>query len=505
MKFNVLNRKKNQVTRNHQGGLAYKMAPKMELYTAVVTASLSNKIYETDKERLKRIIQLIKKVDHYFVAQLAIYTREAMYLRSIPIVLVVELSKIHNGDSLIKNTVARVVKRADEITELLAYYQLSNQRTGEKKLNKLSKQIQKGLSIAFNNFDEYQFAKYNRNTAVTLKDALFLTHPKANSDAQQLLFNKIAKDTLEVPYTWEVELSKVGQLSFRSPEKKAKAFTRKWEELIDSKRLGYMATMRNLRNILQANVSGQHIKKIGALLSDPTQVRKSKQLPFRFLAAYRELEIFQSSYASYLMDCLEKAVQVSVENIKGFGIDTKVVLAADVSGSMYSPVSAKSKIRCFDIGLVLSMLMRSKSDNVITGIFGDTWKTVNLPKNNILGNALALNRIEGSVGYSTNGFRVIQDFNKRREVVDKIMIFTDVQLWDSTHVGNSLKNEWDKYKSNVAPKAKLYIFDLQGHGHSPIKIAQRDVFQIAGWSDKIFNVLDAIERGKTVLRVIKTY
>ena len=55
------------------------------------------------------------------MAKLAIYTREKMYLRSIPIVLVAELAKIHSGDSLIKNTVARVVKRADEITELLAY------------------------------------------------------------------------------------------------------------------------------------------------------------------------------------------------------------------------------------------------------------------------------------------------------------------------------------------------------------------------------------------------
>ena len=66
-----------------------------------------------------------------------------------------------------------MVARADEITELLAYYQMANERFKAKKLNKLSRQIQKGLAMAFNKFDEYQFAKYNRKASITLKDALF--------------------------------------------------------------------------------------------------------------------------------------------------------------------------------------------------------------------------------------------------------------------------------------------------------------------------------------------
>src|SRR6185312_11467225 len=101
----------------------------------------------------------------------------------------------------------RIIKRADEITELLSYYSLANKRTGMKQLNKLSKQLQKGLNESFNKFDEYQFAKYNRQAAVKLKDALFLVHPKAKDEAQQVLFNKIIRDELAIPYTWETELS----------------------------------------------------------------------------------------------------------------------------------------------------------------------------------------------------------------------------------------------------------------------------------------------------------
>ena len=181
--------------------------------------------------------------DPYFVAQLAVYARQKMYLRSIPIVLAVELSKIHSGDNLVSRTVNGVIQRADEITELLAYYQVANKRVGAKKLNKLSKQVQKGIVMALNKFDAYQFAKYNRQTEVTFKDAIFLTHPKAKDDTQQMIFNQVIEDTLEAPYTWEVELSRLGQQKFKNEAAKQKAFTAQWETLIDSKKLGYMASV----------------------------------------------------------------------------------------------------------------------------------------------------------------------------------------------------------------------------------------------------------------------
>ena len=121
------------------------------------------------------------------MAKLAVYVREKMHLRSIPLVLTVELAKQHNGDGLVSKLTNRVVQRADEITELLAYYAMANVAKELKKLNKFSKQLQKGLADAFNKFDEYQFAKYNREAEVKLKDALFLVHPKAKDEAQQAI------------------------------------------------------------------------------------------------------------------------------------------------------------------------------------------------------------------------------------------------------------------------------------------------------------------------------
>ncbi|WP_316770488.1 TROVE domain-containing protein [Pedobacter frigiditerrae] len=500
MKFNFFNTRKQLVT-NHESAKAFVMTPELELYTAVVTTGLNDSFYESGSSRLNRIKELIEKCNPTFVAKLAIYARTEMNLRSIPIVLSVELANKISGDSIVSKTVNKIVIRADEITELLAYYQIANGRTETKKLNKLSKQIQKGLVNSFNRFDEYQFAKYNRNTDVKLKDALFLVHPKAKDNLQQEIFNKIASDNLATPYTWETELSELGKIDFENSNVKSIAFTKKWEELIESKKVGYMALMRNLRNILDANVSAKHIEMVCSYLANEKAVLNSKQLPFRFLSAYRELKSTKSSFTSVILDALENAVMYSAKNIKGFGFDTLLVIACDVSGSMQKAVSARSTVLLYDIGLMLAMLLQSQCKNVTTGMFGDTYKVINMPKRNVLANVMEYYKREGEVGYATNGYLVIDDLIKQRKVVDKVMIFTDTQMWNNNNNSNSFAESWTNYK-RMAPNAKLYLFDLAGYNTQPIDVKQNDVYLLAGWSDKVFDMLSGMENAVSALEKI---
>jgi len=521
MKFNLLSKAKTQVT-NYEGAKAFTMSAEMELYSTVVTWSLNDSFYEKDEDRLTRLRGLIYNCTPEFVGKLAVYARTKMYMRSVPLVLVTELANLHSGDNLVARVTAGVVNRADEITELLACYELMNKRTGTKKLNRLSKQLQKGLTTAFNRFDEYQFAKYNRDGAIKLRDALFLVHPKAKDELQQLLFNKIVNGSLQTPYTWETELSALGQMNFDSAEAKAEAFRAKWEELVDSDKLGYMALLRNLRNIQEAGVSYGHLQKVCATLADADKVAKAKQFPFRYLAAYRELINMDAGahlktmtsklsdllfgnkgYTGELLEALEKAVQASAANIKGFDYNTRVLLACDVSGSMQTPVSAKSKVLLYDVGLMLAMLLQSRCKNVEVGMFGDTWKTIAVPRNNILGNVQEFYKREGEVGYSTNGYLVIKDLLNRRVKTDKVMLFTDCQLWNSAATtGDHIQPLWIRYKAEVAPQAKLYLFDLKGYGKAPLQLLRNNVYLVSGWSDKVFDVLAALENGETALSEI---
>lgn len=488
-------------TVNYEGEVAYKLTPKMELYTLVCTASLQHKFYADATESIERLQELLPKVPVPFAAKLAIYAREQMYLRSIPLVIAVELLKIERS-KLTEDLVERVIQRADEIPEILSYFQLANEREGTKKLNRLPNALKKGIARAFYKFDAYQFAKYNRDTEVKLRDAMFLCHPKPIKEKEEL-FKQIADDKLPIPYTWETELSKDDGRSKKE----------KWESLIASKKVGYMAQLRNLRNLLEENVD--NIQVVLDNLSDPINVVRSKQLPFRFFSAYKAVADVGVFKASAVMEALEAAMKCSVVNIKGFDTNTNVLIACDMSGSMTAMLSPKSKIHYYDIGLVLGMLLQNRCKSVITGIFGEDWKVVQLPRTNILANTHKLSNMEGEVGHSTNGYKAIRYLLGNKLIADKVFIFTDCQLWDSTTTagfwlsdagiegeGFTIKNEWQKYKK-IAPDAKLYLFDMAGYGNTPIDLSTKDVYMIAGWSEKVFNVLDAIEKGQTALSEVE--
>ena len=134
-------------------------------------------------------------------------------------------------------------------------------------------------------------------------------------------------------------------------------------------------------------------------------------------------------------------------------------------------------------------------------MFGDRWKIINMPKRAILSNVNEYYKREGEVGYSTNGYLVLEDLIGRKEIVDKLMLFTDVQMWNSNMTKDSFANSWNRYK-NIAPNAKLYLFDLAGYGQVPINVEKNDVYLIAGWSDKVFDVLNALDDKSSALNYI---
>ncbi len=108
----------------------------------------------------------------------------------------------------------------------------------------------------------------------------------------------------------------------------------------------------------------------------------------------------------------------------------------------------------YDIGLALAMLLRNRCENVVTGIFGDTWKVVGMPLRGILSNVEQMYKREGEVGYSTNGYKVIEYLRNKNIQMDKVMMFTDCQMWNSYGSGQTIQSEWEKYKEIAAQVRK---------------------------------------------------
>jgi 60 kDa SS-A/Ro ribonucleoprotein len=208
-------------------------------------------------------------------------------------------------------------------------------------------------------------------------------------------------------------------------------------------------------------------------------------------------------YTGELLDALEKAVQASAANIKGFDPETRVLLACDVSGSMQVPVSAKSKILLYDVGLMLAMLLQSRCKNVEVGMFGDTWKTIMCAVTIYWITYRSFTAAKARWVMPPMASWLIKDLLQRRAKIDKVMLFTDCQLYNtSATTANHMHALWLRYKAEVAPNAKLYLFDLKGYGQAPLQILRNDVYLVAGWSDKVFEVLAAIENGGSALDAI---
>lgn len=521
MKFNEKSTR-TAATTNYMGGKAFQLSPEMELYTATVTSFVDNTYYEKANARIERIRACIKQVAPEFVAKLAIYAREEMNLRSISMVLLIELARVHRGDNLVSSTVARVVQRADELTEVLAYFQAAEGRTGTKRLNKMPKQLQKGLAAAMNKFDEYQFAKYDRKSEVRLRDVLFLTHPKAKDEKQQLVFDKLAKGDLATPFTWETEISAIGQRNFENEKAKQIAISQAWEDLVTSGKMGYMATLRNLRNIILKS-SHKALEDALKQLTQPEKVRKSKQLPFRFLSAYNEVAkiaaeegLFESQKhkVEKALKALAFATEIAAANIPA--VPGRTLILTDNSGSMRgdmggsSAVSAMSKRNSADIANLFSVMYWTRAADTMVGLFGDRVLMPKLDRNkNIFENFKQVHEVGAQCGGATERgiFDMMEKLIREKIMVDQIIIFSDCQigtgcLWydNNGNKGADFDKLFKAYRA-INPDVLTYSIDLRGYGNT---LFSEGVVTLAGWSEKLFDLIAAFGNGVSAVEYIQT-
>lgn len=327
----------------HEGARAKNINAEQQLRRSVMACMLfEDNFYEDGESVAERIVKLVKEVPAETVAAIAIQARTDMKLRHVPLLLVVEMAKLKTHRHMVANTAECVIQRPDELAEILALY--SKGRTGTKKLNKLSKQLQKGIAASFRKFDEYSLAKYNQDNEIKLRDVLFTVHAKPKDRAQKALWKRLIDGELKTPDTWEVELS-------ASSDKKAS-----WTRLLEENKLGALALLRNLRNMEQAKVDDKLIRK--AL----QEMNVERVLPFRFISAAR--------YAPKFEPELEQAMFKALEGMPKLLGTTAIVV--DNSGSMSGKVSSKSELSSQDAASALAILVRELAESTVVIGYGST-------------------------------------------------------------------------------------------------------------------------------------
>lgn len=473
-------------TKNVTGAIAYDPAtPEQKLYAITACSTLSAAFYSTEAKLTQYIFECAEQCDPDFISDLAIYLRNKMFLRTAPILLCGFLA---TKGKLRKETVVKVIQRADEIKEMVVCWKVMS---GRDDLKKMPNQLKVGLAEAFNKFSTFQYSKYNKQgkEVITFLDVMRLVHPKPYTEAASETFRLIKENDLPVAERWETVLS--------SGMDKKEA----WTYLLKEHKLPYMAALRNVRNIITSGVELSVFNNWLDIITDKKSILKSKQFPFRFYSAAKALNYLHDVRVKAALDAIETAIEVSIDNIPGLEsyLDKSVLIVSDVSGSMtYTNISTFSDINLLEVGLLMSQLLAKKLKYVVSGVFASSFRLWS-PSSNLLKIGDFPN-----VGHNTYAHFIIEWLNQEQKHFDKVMVFSDMGIYDAYQEKNTrsqFEKEWYRYISKF--DSELYLFNLAGYGTFPIDVANKGVYAVSGFSEKIFEVISNWTNIKQIIQETK--
>ncbi len=470
MKFNTLLKREKQRPNalNLAGGQAHAQSDKLELVTMLLTSFLEDKFYRSGNDSAQRIIHLVNTIeDKRFVAKAALYARREAGMRSVSHLVAGEIAHSVKGQDWTKRFFERVVFRADDVLEILAYCMAVYGKP-------VPNALKKGLGQALAGFDEYQLAKYRRDSAeLKLVDAVNLVHPP-HTDALRAL----VAGTLAPANTWETKLTQAGQEA-TSEKDKASLKAKAWADLIGSRKIGYFALLRNLRNIIEQ--APKLTDDAVALLTDANLIRKSLVMPFRFRTAIDAIEdaSLQRHHRQKVVCALSQAVDLSLTNVPRFG--GRTLVAMDCSGSMLG--------KPMKIGSLFASVLYKANDADLMLFSGDArYETFNADDATLT----IAQRIEEKAEWSGTNFHAV--FQRANQAYDRIVILSDMQAW----MGHwTPKEQFDRYVKKVGQRPRIYSFDLAGYG--TLQFPEREVYTLAGFSDKTMETMRFLEEDKTAL------
>lgn len=471
-------------THNLAGGQAYQQSPKFQLLFTLLTSFMENQFYRSRNDTMQKLDAMITQVnDNLFVAKAATFARNQYGMRSVSHYVASRIAKIEKGSQWTKHFYKTVVRRPDDATEILAAYIAFYGRKA------IPNSLKKGLGLGLGKFDSYQIAKYRgEGNGLSMVDLVNLTHPKPTMKNSEALSALVA-GTLRSADTWEVELSEAGQ-GVDSEVEKAANKKEVWKDLVQNRKIGYFALLRNLRNIL-TQADAATIEEASAMLVDANLIKKSLVLPFRFSTAYKELENSSVEGARKMCAAVNKAAELALANVPIF--EGKSLIAMDRSSSMMgigglSP-NGKPKATPVDIGSSFTAVLAKTNDADVLLFAGDAAYTSYSLSDSLM--SIAKNIRSQCNGGSTN-FRAI--FNVANKKYDRIIILSDMQAWVGYNSpAEAYRNYCNKYKADPA----IFCFDLQGYGTT--QFPEKHVYSLAGFSDKTMDLMKVLETNPQAL------
>jgi 60 kDa SS-A/Ro ribonucleoprotein len=469
MKYNTTAAGRSTRTTNLAGGEAFQQTPKMEFASLVLTTLMKDQFYRTEAQIVAKIRELMTKVSPEFAAQTAVYARRVHGMRSVTHFIAAEIAKNVKAKPWTRKFFNAVVRRPDDILEILSCYIALYKKP-------IPNSLRRGLGDAISRLNDYELAKYRKSAAsLSMVDAVNLVHPKSTES-----ITKLMKGTLAPAETWETKMTTAGQKG-ETEDETAGLKADAWRELLKSGKIGYMAIIRNIRNILEQ--APDMVDRLCELITDPERVKNSLMFPYRFLSAIDIVTAGNFAGAQKVLRALNAAVDISLANVPKFPGSTLVVL--DTSGSMTTGmVGSKSAA---EVGsLFAATLVKALDADFMSFSDNAHYQTLN-SADSTLSVAKSIKFISGG----TNFHAIFQEANK---AYDRVIILSDMQGW----VGhNAPTASFAAYCKRLGANPLVYSFDLCGMG--TMQFPQNRVFALAGFSDKVFSIMEQLETNRNAM------
>lgn len=475
-KFNQTHKPAKPDAVTYEGGLAFEKSLEQDWLNNLFSNMLENRFYEIGSEQMERYItltkQMLAKYGPGFVARASYFARNTLGMRSISQLTAAMLNS-QNFDGK-RNFYAKYMKRPDDVSEIFAILDA----LGEKR----SHALVRGAADYLSSLNAYTIDKYAmRNKDWSMIDLINVCHPKS------AVVDKFYNGQLEHAGTWEQKIS-----ASKSEDEKSQ----NWRELVEGGKLGYLALIRNLNNILAANVSEDWIEQyLVPQLTNKDKIHKSLVFPYQIYTAYKNLNARQLD----TIFALNEAFRTSVDNIPG--LDGRSLVVLDVSGSMEDRVSGNSNMTIKEVCACYAAAIYLANPDSDFIKFGTEAKFRRYNRLNNVFDIIREVQHNDGCGYGTN---IVPVFLMLKKHYDRIFLFSDMQVMsDNRYYSNSMaaQDAMKEYFKDYG-RTKIYSIDMGNYRTQIANPMRGDLTLLTGFSDKVFKFISLMESGVSIIDYI---
>lgn len=453
---------------SYEGGENYKKDVLEDWMNFLLSSKMDNAFYESAYTQQARFIELTNLViDKYgaeFAGKCAMFTRNDLGQRSTAQLVAAML----NGQSFERKRdfYKAFCHRPDDMSEIFAAVDMLG--------GKRSHAMIRGFADYMSGLSEYSVMKYQmKGKRYNMYDLINIIHPKNGNG----VIDDYMNGKLEVADTWVVNIS-TGQDN--------------WKNMVEGNRLGYLALIRNLNNILDEDVDDEWVKRnlVDQLINE-VSIKKSLVFPYQIYTAYRNLKV--QSFA--VITALDTAFRIACGNMPK--MDGNSVIMLDVSGSMDDRYGDKSSLTIKEVGAcyAAALYINGNCDFIK---FGNRAKSATFKK--ACGPFQVIREMcdNDNCGYGTDiapAFGLIND-----KKYDRIFVVSDMQVMGKQNRfwgwGNSVDG-MSNYRSYCAANGRtiLYSFDLGNYSNQIANPNNHDVHLMTALNDNVFKMLEYVENG----------